>query len=483
MEQELRKEVARPAPEAEAEESSSTSDFGSNAAAQDALPAEPALPSDTALLDILMADGAVSAMVDDWQTGQEQNMASAVRQHAENESFAVDHDPAYQGSDLERSSMRVNPGLASVGKGAAARAGLGDGERVRLRVENARSAWKVYTKELDGGVLWNYWYGSAAGMYRFTLTPENDDDRSGSWTQFASGVSSFRIFPGEKMVGDADVDFDNDQLGQAPAKAEDRPPNPNAIGEELGIPAPAQGDGSGEHGSEDVAYSDYGVHQIWRGVAYAAEGMGLTNAARHMNHYLDNSGAPLIVSPELPLRDDKTYQADFDKVIDEKLAMAHAFVRDNPEDHEQWDFATSRSADHYFYQGNSKDWFFAVGGHQTWHDGWFTYEPAGDGRGTLTIDINLYLYDRYNWDGGKSVQLLHNTPLGGTVADLEITDEQLGALHKKGLAREFEVYGDTHRTVSIPVEPGADYDSGSAPAESEAGEYQGGRADVKREGA
>ncbi len=164
----------------------------------------------------------------------------------------------------------------------------------------------------------------------------------------------------------------------------------------------------------------------------------------------------------------------------EQLALKQAEYAQLDDEYQPEDWSQ-----HYFNKGNSADWFFAVGGKSTWTDGWYTWEPRGDGTGTLSMDISLYLFDRYNWDGSKSVNLLDQLPVTlpeGISSMAEINDEDLGALHKKGLAKEFEIYGDTYRQISIQYDTNREV-SGDVQeeAESGAGQLEGGRVDPGRE--
>ena len=51
----------------------------------------------------------------------------------------------------------------------------------------------------------------------------------------------------------------------------------------------------------------------------------------------------------------------------------------------------------------------------------------------MTLELRINVFDRYNWDEGK------HTNIGG----VEIPDTLLGRLHKVGLAREYEVRGQS----------------------------------------
>jgi hypothetical protein len=85
--------------------------------------------------------------------------------------------------------------------------------------------------------------------------------------------------------------------------------------------------------------------------------------------------------------------------------------------------------------------------------------------------FTMHVYDRYNWDQGKSVSIL----------GIKVKDEQLGRLHRVGLAREFDVKGQSSpKFVTWGYTPGSSpgADSGQAP---QSGAREGGRSDPGRD--
>lgn len=219
----------------------------------------------------------------------------------------------------------------------------------------------------------------------------------------------------------------------------------------LEIPDAQKGDGAGEYDSEVAGLAAHAQKAVWRMVATAAAQGGMPNAGAHMHHYLDNSGSLLVLRLDDALQDDPTYQETLDRYIYQQLDIGVRGAMSAPDEAAQWGFDLTKNTEHYFESANTRDWYYAVGGHTTWCDGWYTYTPGADGTGTLTMDLNLYLFDRYNWDGTKEVELLDNTPLDNTLLDVTVTDDQLGQLHRQGVAQEFEMYGDTHRQVETQI--------------------------------
>ena len=187
-------------------------------------------------------------------------------------------------------------------------------------------------------------------------------------------------------------------------------------------------DGSGSHGVDDPGFGDRVKKQFWYQVATTAEGLGLTNAARHMRHYLNNTGATLNVSGDAMLRDLPGLEERFQQEI--SLARDEANTR--IEGGETEFSLTGERKNYYAHKGESQDWFFAIGGFTYWYTADVTAVVDGENV-EVNMDITLHVFDRYNWDAGKSV----------SIAGVTVTDESLGRLHTVGLAQEYEVNGES----------------------------------------
>ena len=202
----------------------------------------------------------------------------------------------------------------------------------------------------------------------------------------------------------------------------------------------ADADGSGEWAVRGADAEDYATWASFQAVSESAELLGLTNAARHMRHYLGNTGADLYIDVDLMLRDLPELQKKFTlfehlaylRAIQEldqlDASVAHIMELDGWED---------KSSDVYAEKEVSPDWYFATGGFTHWWQATIQYTPdaeqdPGNPGGQLELWVRMLYYDRYNWDKGKSVTL----PVVG-----EVTDESLGELHKSGLAQEYDMYG------------------------------------------
>jgi len=161
----------------------------------------------------------------------------------------------------------------------------------------------------------------------------------------------------------------------------------------------------------------------WRFQAAAALAIG-DDAVKHLMHYNLNSGRP--------------YNIDLVGMINEvpsakrlytTLALLIiAYIEKFPAG--TWDITSKRTWGGYNLKSENKNWFFAVGGYSGWIKGRVTIAGSGAGK-TYDFDGQYKFYDRYNWDGGKSV----------TIAEITITDESMGEFHREGLSQEYDELG------------------------------------------
>lgn len=201
-------------------------------------------------------------------------------------------------------------------------------------------------------------------------------------------------------------------------------------------PKPEAGDGSAEYGSVERSWLErrYDEAQVvlWNRVADGADAMGLDNAARNMRHYLGNSGSEQNVAPEAMLRDlpgfrekaNQTFEYELLPQIDERIAKEY---NGQPLRFQ----VTTEWQGYYAEKGESEDWYYAIGGFSYAHGADVIVTPNPDGSPHVEVEHQLHIFDRYNWDKGKGVDIM----------GVRVGDAQLGHLHEVGQAKEFEVWG------------------------------------------
>lgn len=151
------------------------------------------------------------------------------------------------------------------------------------------------------------------------------------------------------------------------------------------------------------------------------------DAVKHLWHYFGNSGSPLRIDAEGMVKEVPSAW----KVYEAEVAQAKDFAERLPPG--QHHIASKKTNAGYNQQSENKNWFFAVGGYVAWGKGLADIPPGPDS--LLSLDFEYHVFDRYNWDNGKAVNI------HGVV----ITDHFMGEFHRQGLAQEFDEVGSFKR--------------------------------------
>ncbi|MER7171052.1 hypothetical protein [Streptomyces mesophilus] len=195
--------------------------------------------------------------------------------------------------------------------------------------------------------------------------------------------------------------------------------------------------GAGEFNSEKPTPKDLWILSVAQGLAAGGDVTGEIGASRNMEHYLRATGEPLELDVDRMLHDESSYRDD----------MVHTHITSNQAEWRQ------QALDEYNRAGGETpvaipvessavgnyvlkegEWFHAVGGHQQNVSGVVTVTPNGDGEPKVSLDYQVNVWDRYNWDKDKSTEF----PLG-----IKIEDEDMARLHKVGFAQEFDMRGSS----------------------------------------
>jgi len=258
--------------------------------------------------------------------------------------------------------------------------------------------------------------------------------------------------PDGRSGSDGERPRDSEGEGPPPEGA-DSSSEPPPSGVELGpdggpVPPPfeppAPDVGSGEHGSERAGLGDRLNKQKWYLAADAAETLGLPDAARHLRHYLDNSGQPLDINVGSLLRDEEGLRQAAGNQVN--LAAREALESYDGTGPADIPFRTSWRV----FTASGRNWFLGLGSMAHSVTGVVHIEPGNPPRTTVTYRVHVH--DRYNWDGQKSTQ----------IGPFNVTDRELQELHRKGIAQEYDVNGTSDEiTVTVdPDDPGSSQPSG-----------------------
>src|SRR5882672_1917746 len=145
--------------------------------------------------------------------------------------------------------------------------------------------------------------------------------------------------------------------------------------------------------------------------AYVAIG---DDAVKHMLHYLSNTGSDLTIDLEGMVAEVASAKLLFETEVE----RIKAYVQQLPPG--VHNVTSTHAVNGYNQQKHNKNWFFAVGGYSVWTKGQATIAGVGPGH-DCRLELEYKFYDRYNWDGGKSV----------TIAGIQITDEAMGEFHRE----------------------------------------------------
>jgi hypothetical protein len=156
------------------------------------------------------------------------------------------------------------------------------------------------------------------------------------------------------------------------------------------------------------------------------------DAAKHMSHYLGNSGRAVTIDLEGMIDEVPSAKLRFQT----EVAQAKSFVESLPVGRHQ--ITSTKPEVGYNRKSENTNWFFAIGGYSTWGKGTAIVSADAAGRRSYSIDYEYKFYDRYNWDAGKSV----------TLFGITITDAFMAEFHRQGLAQEFDCHGACKRSLA-----------------------------------
>lgn len=152
------------------------------------------------------------------------------------------------------------------------------------------------------------------------------------------------------------------------------------------------------------------------------------DAVLHLTHFFKNTGNPLTINLAAML--DQVPSAR--ETYRQEVRQAKRFVEALPPGRHQ---ITSRQVQiGYNGSAENRNWYLATGGYVRWGVGTVEVREGGGNR-SYSLDFEYHVFDRYNWDGGKQINLFGIT----------ITDEFMGEFHRQGLAREFDCWGKCRR--------------------------------------
>ncbi|MDI9889432.1 hypothetical protein QMZ92_35290 [Streptomyces sp. HNM0645] len=203
------------------------------------------------------------------------------------------------------------------------------------------------------------------------------------------------------------------------------------------MPQVAADAGAGRHGSQPPGFEERATEQKMRLMVEGADWQGMTDASRHMAHYLGNSGSSVTLSVDKMMTDVPSFKSYIDDIVrtnqDDWREQALEEFRKNGGKPVAFPVEAKAPEGFYFSKETDENWFYAVGGANANVTGVVTAVPDAHGNPEIAMDYQANVWDRYNWDEGKGVK----------IGPMEIPDGQMAKLHRVGLAQEFDMSGSS----------------------------------------
>ncbi|MFC8895306.1 hypothetical protein [Streptomyces cinereoruber] len=203
------------------------------------------------------------------------------------------------------------------------------------------------------------------------------------------------------------------------------------------MPQVAADAGAGRHGSESPGSEEWITKSKMQLLTEGADWKGMSDASRNMAHYLGNTGTPMGLPVDKMMTDVPAFKTYADETVraNQNAWRERALeeFRKNGGKPVAFPVEAKQGENFYFTKEIDQNWFYAVGGANSSVTGVVTAVPDAHGNPKVGIDYQVNVWDRYNWDEGKSV----------TIGLLHIPDGQMAKLHRTGLAQEFDMEGSS----------------------------------------
>ncbi|MFM9368440.1 hypothetical protein [Streptomyces sp. Da 82-17] len=201
------------------------------------------------------------------------------------------------------------------------------------------------------------------------------------------------------------------------------------------LPPPLRDEGAGDYDTREATDEDRAIKNKMGLFAMGSPGvLGGPISAKHMLHYLSNTGEPLDI--------------DVDSMMDDLPDMNRNVEAQLKENTPAWEAQALaeyertgkpvKMVQQTGWQGwtatKDPDWFHAVGSFHYNTVAQVEVVPGPDGEPKTTIKYQTHVYDRYNWDAGKTTPV----PAMGNVSDAE-----MARLHQSGQAKEYDMGGQS----------------------------------------
>lgn len=201
------------------------------------------------------------------------------------------------------------------------------------------------------------------------------------------------------------------------------------------LPPPPPDKGSGDYNTREATDEDRAIKNKMGFFAMGSPAvLGGPQSAKHMLHYLSNTGEPLDIDVDALMGDLPDMNRNVEAQMAENApnweaqALAEYERTGKPVKYVQqtgWQGWTAEK---------DPDWYHAVGSFHYNTVAQVEVVPGPDGEPKTTIRYQTHVYDRYNWDANKATPV----PAMGNVSDA-----QMARLHQSGQAKEYDMGGQS----------------------------------------
>ncbi|MDI3407830.1 hypothetical protein [Streptomyces cavernicola] len=201
------------------------------------------------------------------------------------------------------------------------------------------------------------------------------------------------------------------------------------------LPPPALDEGSGDYKSREPTEEDQGIkNRMGLFAGWSPAVLGGPIASKHMMHFLGNSGDPMDIDVDAMLNDLPDMQRNSERQLAENADSWKAQALAEFERTGKPVSMVQQTGWQGWEAEKDSDWYHAMGSYHYNTVAQVEVVPGPDGEPKATIRYQTHVHDRYNWDKGKETPV----PALGNVSDAD-----LARLHRAGLAREFDMSGQS----------------------------------------
>lgn len=207
--------------------------------------------------------------------------------------------------------------------------------------------------------------------------------------------------------------------------------------------------GSGEWDSREPTDEDRENLDLAEDMVLGGRFTGKGAASDNLQHYLDNTGEDQAIDVDDMLEEVPAFST---AVEEQRSAIGQQAIAEAQQSgvagpvtfpvNTDWEGGQASSSE-------SEKYYYATGSFDYNQTGTVTAYPPSEPGGEWTYEVNtaVNLRDRYNWDTGKGVHIDIPDWVPGYPDEINVSDTQMQGLHQSGLAREYNIVGESEQST------------------------------------